>query len=170
MRRYVEFNEVADIALKKMTSAGVLLTSKCDGRINTMTIGWGGINYYWKMPIFEAPVRFSRHTHDMIEKSGAFTVSVPLDNDEDAKKILVFCGTNSGRDIDKFEALGLKAADGEAVNVPVVSNFSLHFECEVVYKFDMTGENLNAAINERWYPDYHTVFFGKIVKCYIDEK
>lgn len=161
----VDFRNYSDLVLQKLSSGGVFLTSKLDGNVNTMTVGWGGVNFYWKEGVFEAPVRYSRYSHDMIEKSGVFTVSVPIDND--VKKQLAFCGSHSGRDCDKIAECGLTLRDGVTVDVPVIADCNLHFECEVVFKADMNKENLDKNIDERWYPDYHTVFFGKIKACYL---
>ena len=90
MLKNVDFKDYAGYVLEKMASGGVFLTSKFNNEVNTMTLGWGGINYYWKEPIFEAPVRFSRHTHDIIEKSGVFTISVPINDDDVKKPISIF--------------------------------------------------------------------------------
>jgi flavin reductase (DIM6/NTAB) family NADH-FMN oxidoreductase RutF len=40
-----------------------------------------------------------------VERDGVFTVSVPLP--DAMKKELGFCGTKSGRDVNKLESLGL---------------------------------------------------------------
>ena len=162
----VDFKQYANVILEKMSSGGVFLTSKLGDKVNTMTIGWGGVNFYWKEGIFEAPVRYSRYSHDMIDKSGVFTVSVPI-GDDDVKKQLAFCGSHSGRDCDKFAECGLTLSDGITIDVPVINECSLNIECEVVFKTDIEPDNLDKEINEKWYPDYHTLFFGKIKACYI---
>ena len=83
---------------------GVLMTTKADGQVNTMTIGWGHIGIEWGKPIFVAYVRESRHTHRMVEENGEFTINIPVG--EVDKKILGYCGSKSGRDTDKItEAL-----------------------------------------------------------------
>ena len=166
MKRNVDFKEYAGYVMQKMASGGVFLTSKYKDTVNTMTIGWGGICYYWKEPIFQAPVRYSRFSHDLIEQSGVFTVSLPLPG-EDMSKQIAYCGKHSGRDVDKFKECGITACVAEKVDVPVIKECSLHFECEVVFKTDINKENLAEEIDSKWYPDYHTVFFGKIVACYI---
>lgn len=170
MRKYVNFNDVAPQTLAKMSKGGIFLTSKYEGRVNTMTIGWGGINVYWGKPVFEAPVRVSRFSHDMIINSGAFTVSVPL-NGDDMAKALAYCGSHSGRNEDKISACNIELTDGEYVDVPTIKGCSLHFECKVMGKTEFCSENLNNAVDDRWYAnkDYHTVFYGEIVACYIDE-
>ena len=48
------FDYASDIcnAMKK----GILLTTAADGKVNTMTIGWGFIGVEWGKPIFVALV------------------------------------------------------------------------------------------------------------------
>ena len=51
-----------DWIYKQMTKGGLFLTTK-GKKLNTMVIGWGGINVYFRIPIFIVPVRESRiHT------------------------------------------------------------------------------------------------------------
>ena len=168
MREQISFSQAAAMALPKMRNGGVFLTAKNAGKVNTMTIGWGGINVYWGRPIFEAPVRFSRHTHPMINESGVFTVSVPLEG-EDMKKELAYCGSHSGSKEDKISACGISLLEGEAVDCPIIAGCSLHFECKVVGKSDLCGESLSSDVDGRWYKDkdYHTIYFGEIVACYL---
>lgn len=170
MKKYVNFNDVAPQTLAKMAKGGVFLTSKCNGRVNTMTIGWGGINVYWGKPVFEAPVRVSRYSHGMISNSGVFTVSVPLEGD-DMSGALAYCGSHSGRNEDKISACGIELADGEKVDVPVIKGCSVHFECKVLGKTEFSGAELDEAVDGKWYADknYHTMFYGEIVSCYIEE-
>lgn len=70
-----------------------------------MTIGWGGITFFWGKPIFIVPVRQSRYTFQLIDKAQEFTVSVPLE--VDMRKALAYCGKNSGRDVNKYNEIGL---------------------------------------------------------------
>lgn len=53
-------------AMKK----GILLTTQAEGKLNTMTIGWGTIGIEWGKPIFIAFVRESRHTRSMLDQCG----------------------------------------------------------------------------------------------------
>ena len=41
---------------------GILLTTKANDKVNTMTIGWGALCIQWGKPIFIAYVRKSRYT------------------------------------------------------------------------------------------------------------
>jgi len=159
----------ADHLLDRLKRGGVLLTTKAENKINTMTIGWGSISEYWGKEVFIVPVRHSRYTHDLLEKSQAFTVSVPRYN-ELAKQI-AYCGSNSGRDVDKFEKCKLTAKVAKLVDVPIVGEAYLHYECKIIAKIDMTQEHVAKEIVHNWYStnDYHTLYFGEIVECYITE-
>lgn len=146
---------------------GAFLTTGKDGKYNTMTIGWGNIGVVWGKPTFTVLVRSSRHTYGLIESSGEFTVSLPL---TDMKDALNLCGSKSGRDIDKFQAAGLRLQPGRTVNTPVIAGGGLHYECKVVYKQAMQPELMSDAMKKQWYPqeDYHTLYFGEITAVYSD--
>ena len=161
---YADYSKEALEALAK----GAFLTTQADGKINTMTIGWGTIGHIWQKPVFMVMVRDSRHTYPMLEKSDSFTVSIPFGT---MKKELALCGTKSGRDMDKFEAADLQALPGKVVNVPVVGGCDIHFECKIVNKQKMEKELLDPAFAQAWYgdDDYHTLYYGEIVACYVDD-
>ena len=59
MKREIDLWEYAGKILDT-TGKGVLLTTKCDGKVNTMTIGWGTIGIEWGRPVFVAYVRVAR--------------------------------------------------------------------------------------------------------------
>lgn len=162
----VPYNEYIAEVDKHLKEGGIFLTTKGE-KINAMVIGWGGINIYWGKPVFIVPVRKSRYTHGQIEKSGEFTVSIPLN--EDMSKALAFCGSKSGRDYDKFKECGLTPVPGQKVDTPIIKECSLHYECKVVYKQDLIPENLDPEIKKKAYPrsDYHTLYFGEILSCYL---
>jgi flavin reductase (DIM6/NTAB) family NADH-FMN oxidoreductase RutF len=167
----IDVIEYAPQILKAMEKGGVFLNSKLGDKINTMTIGWGSVSRYWMEPIFIAPVRLSRFSHNMVAQSGVFTVSVPLEGK--LRKELGICGTKSGRDMDKFDACNFTAIDGQKVDCPVIGEASLHIECEVVAKTLLEASDMNNEIVDGMYGgdyengDYHTLFFGKVVDCYI---
>lgn len=161
--RNVDYMAVAEKAMKQIKK-GAFLTVKAGEDLNTMTIGWATIGFVWRKPILMAAIRDSRHTFGIIEKAADFTVSVPLTDMHDA---VMFCGTKSGRDVDKFKELNLKTADGRQVASPIIDTPGIHFECKIVYKTAMDPVHLIAEY-EKLYPekDYHTLYFGEIRDCY----
>jgi flavin reductase (DIM6/NTAB) family NADH-FMN oxidoreductase RutF len=168
--------KVLDISYDKMLSEalaqlpkGAFLTVKGKDEINTMTIGWGTIGVIWGKPIFTVGVRPSRYTFDLIEHSKDFTVSIPIN--QDLKKQLGFCGSKSKRDVDKFKECNLTVVEGKNVNSPIIGECKLHYECKIVGKQELLPEQVISTIKDSYYSndDYHTMYYGEIVSCYIIE-
>lgn len=156
-------------AMKK----GILLTTKDGGFVNTMTIGWGSIGIEWGKPVFVAYVRESRHTRQMLDNTGEFTVNIPLGPVD--KNILGVCGTKSGRDLDKIARLGLNLEEPVAVSVPGIRELPLTLECRVLFRNVQDESRLPESIQERYYSainaeDYHIAYYGEIVAAYIIEE
>ena len=156
---------------------GVLLTTKADGQVDTMTIGWGTLGNEWHKPIFTVFVRESRYTKVLLDKHPEFTINVPYGQYDPAevKKILAVCGTKSGRDTDKIKELGLTLEAGETVDVPGICQLPLTLECKVIYRQDQDPDAINEENTARHYPrnqqfpqgDYHTAYYGQITDAYI---
>ena len=151
--------------LMETLTRGAFLTVKAGEAINTMTIGWATIGFVWKKEVFMVAVRNSRHTFELIEKSDDFTVTIPTD--AGSKEALIFCGTKSGRDYDKFLECGLQTRKAAKVGSPVIDVPGVHYDCKIVYRSAMDSTNLDDKL-EKLYPakDYHTLYFGVIVACY----
>ncbi len=135
-----------------------------------MTIGWATSGVMWGRPVFVIGVRPSRYTYELIDFGTEFTVSVPMN--QKLKQQLGFCGTASGRNQDKFEHCDITALEAQAVEVPVIEECGLHFECKVVAKHQLIDEFIDDTIKERYYPegDFHMIFYGEILKCYKTEQ
>jgi flavin reductase (DIM6/NTAB) family NADH-FMN oxidoreductase RutF len=165
----VEYSEYTPVLIKQLSKGGVFLTARNKGEDNTMTIGWASAGIIWGKPILTVAVRYSRHTYEMLDKSGEFTVSVPAE--KDMRKALAFCGSKSGRDYDKFSECGLEKIEGQSVNAPVIGGCELYYECRVVYRQAMEPALIDKGIDSRFYGnnDFHVLYYGEIVDCYIAE-
>lgn len=153
-------------AMNYLHKQGAFLTVKSDETVNTMTISWGNIGFEWNRPIFTVLVRHSRYTHELLEKATEFTVSIPL-NDK-LNPALNYCGSKSGRDVDKFRECNLNLEAGKSVATPIISDCELHYECKIVYKQEMDSDMLSQEIKNSSYKNgnYHTIYYGEIVACY----
>jgi flavin reductase (DIM6/NTAB) family NADH-FMN oxidoreductase RutF len=97
-----------------------------------------------------------------MEKCSIYTLSFL---EEQYRDILTYCGTKSGRDVNKVAETGL---------TPVLDNDSIYFAearlaliCKKIYFQDMISAHfLDPAIDE-FYPlkDYHRMYVGEIVRC-----
>ena len=151
---------------------GVLLTTKRGEEVDTMTIGWGHIGIEWGKPIFVAYVRESRYTHEMIEATNEFTVNIPYGNVD--KHILGYCGTKSGRDVNKIQDLGLTLVESDHVAAPGIKELPITLECKVIYKQFQDISAIPQNIQDRYYPadaqgkqDVHYAYYGEIVGAYL---
>lgn len=173
--------KVFDYADKIMNQLqeGVLLTTKSGDKVNTMTISWGMLGIEWGKQIFTTLVRENRFTRTQLDENSEFTVNIPYGEFE--KKILGFCGTKSGRTVDKIKEMNLDLVEGECVSVPAIRQCPITLECKVIYKQKLDSEALPEEIRTRDYPqdvdsssplankDYHILYHGEIVKAYILE-
>ncbi len=161
-----DYMVIAEKAMSRIKK-GAFLTVKSGDDLNTMTIGWATMGFVWRKPIFMIAVRDSRHTFGFIEKANDFTVSVPL---TDMNEEIIFCGTKSGKDVDKYKACNLKIINAQQVVSPIIDTPGIHFECKIVYKTAMDSTYLVEEY-DKLYPekDYHTLYFGEILDCYETE-
>jgi flavin reductase (DIM6/NTAB) family NADH-FMN oxidoreductase RutF len=163
--KQVDYMAVADRAMKQIID-GAFLTVKSGQALNTMTIGWAPIGFIWRKPVMMVAVRLSRYTFHIIETAADFTVSIPVAGTLEEE--LTVCGTQSGRDYDKFKTCRLELMAGQKVVSPIINIPGLHYECKIIYKSAMDADHLAKGYDADIYPkkDYHTLYFGEIVACY----
>ena len=72
--------------------------------------------------------------------------------------------------------MNLTVIDGIKVNSPAIKELPLTLECKVIYQKEQDKNNIQNDVIEMFYPknplndrDYHTVYYGEIVKAYIIE-
>jgi len=164
-RKEVSYTRYLKNALEQIPK-GAFLTVKTQSKINTMTIGWATSGVMWGRPVLVIGVRPSRFSFEGIDVGKEFTVSIPLN--QKLKKQITYCGTHSGRDVDKFAECDIHAIDGENVEIPIIQECGLHYECRVVAKHQLIPEFIDETIKNRYYPegDYHMIFYGEIVNSY----
>ena len=174
MKKYIDLCEYAGQILEQVGTAA-LVTSAAEGKVNTMTIGWGTLGVEWGKPLFTVFVRQSRYTKELLDKNGEFTINVPLKG-TDRKQALGFCGSHSGRDVDKFKELDLHLEEPDVISVPGIKEFPITLECRVVYKQDQDLKALAEDKCQRYYApntpndgDFHTAYYGEVLAAYIIE-
>jgi flavin reductase (DIM6/NTAB) family NADH-FMN oxidoreductase RutF len=174
MKKYIDLWEYAGAILEQVGTAA-LVTTAAEGKVNTMTIGWGTLGVEWGKPLFTVFVRQSRYTKELLDKNGEFTINVPLKG-TDRKQALGFCGSKSGRDVDKFKELDLHLEEADVISVPGIKEFPITLECRVVYKQDQDLSVLEEDKCRRYYAsgtandgDYHTAYYGEVLSAYIIE-
>lgn len=89
----------------------------------------------WAMPLdFDPPkvlvvVDSRTLTRELIEASGVFALNIPT---RAIAETTLTVGTLSGRDGDKFDALGLDTMPARTIDVPLVAGCAAWLECRVI--------------------------------------
>lgn len=165
--------------IMKALQKGVLITTKSREKVNSMTISWGTLGIEWNLPIFTTFVRENRFTRKQLDEIGEFTVNIPIG--EYDKKIIGYCGTKSGKDVDKIKELGLTLVESDEISAPAIKEFPLTLECKIRYqqlqdcnaipddiRFNNYPDNVDSSASGA-NKDYHIAYYGEIVKAYIIE-
>ena len=178
MKKEIQVFDYANEILQAVKT-GALITTKAGDNVNSMTISWGTLGIEWNKPIFTTFIRGGRFTREMLDKNPEFTVNIPFG--EFDKNILAVCGRKSGRDCDKIKELSLTLVDGQQISVPAVKELPLTLECKVIYRQAQDEQAIPNDIIAAFYPqdvgslnpaankDFHTAYYGEIVKAYILE-
>jgi len=106
----------------------VLLSCGYEGKNNITTLAWN-------MPLGHNPalmaisITSKRYSYDLLKKSGEFVINVP---GIELFKEVVYCGTNSGRDVGKFKETKLTADKANKLkHAPLIKECIGHLECKV---------------------------------------
>ncbi|MBA7470719.1 Flavoredoxin [subsurface metagenome] len=130
-------------------------------KFNSMTVAWGGLGAMWDRPFAMVVVRPSRYTFEYMERYPTFTLCrFPEGN----KKALLFCGSKSGREVDKIKQCGLTPMASTKIDAPGFTEAELIIECKKIYSDDYKPDRFLAEHIERSYrsKNYHRIYFGEI--------
>ena len=117
---------------------------------NIITIAWTGI-VNSEPPMTYISVRRERHSYRLIKAAGEFVINLTTEKLAFAAD---YCGVKSGRDLDKFEALKLTAAESKEVSCPSIAESPVNIECRVTEVKELGS---------------HDMFLAEIVSVSVDE-
>lgn len=161
----VSHEALTDNFFKALQKDWMLVTSGKSGDFNTMTASWGTLGILWNRPIAICFVRPQRYTFEYIEKSDRYTLSF---FDDTHKEILNYCGTNSGRTVDKISKTGLVPFETPSGSIGFEQS-RLIIDCKKIYSdFIKPDHILIKKITDQNYPerDFHKFYIGEITGCY----
>lgn len=167
MHQFQPFNldEIDINPFEKIGKEWALISAGNKNEYNAMTVSWGGMGILWGKKVAFIFIRDSRYTKELIDKGEMFSVSFLS---EDYREALNYCGSKSGRDVDKFEGAGLTPAFKLSTPYPDESNFVLI--CHKLAEVPLTKETfLDTGLDSKWYSeananDYHTMYIGEIIE------
>ncbi len=163
------FNEVSSesLSINPFTQIGkewMLITSGDKNNWNTMTASWGGLGVIWHKNVSFVFVRYSRYTYGFMEKNNTFTLSF---FSKSYKGALSYCGSHSGRDVDKAAETGLSPFPVTESDVSF-KEAKLILVCKKLYAGGINPEDfIDSSVSENYKTkDYHKMYIGEIEKAF----
>jgi flavin reductase (DIM6/NTAB) family NADH-FMN oxidoreductase RutF len=157
----IDIRDIEKSPVKMISDEWALVTAGNEKSWNTMTVSWGGIGELWKKDVVFIFIRPERYTYRFIENSDMFTMSF---FDGKYEKELKYCGSNSGREVNKSEQTGLTPEfSGGAV---YISQADTVIVCKKIAVQDFDTKGFLDKEIEELYPtkDYHRIYIGEIVE------
>lgn len=150
---------LADNVFSLIGNDWMLITAGEMDKFNTMTASWGTVGVIWNKLVAQCYVRPSRYTYEFMENSDYFTLAF---FEEQYREALSYCGTYSGRDVDKV---------GENNLSPMIVGESVGFKearliilCRKIYFQNFDPANFLDPDIKKNFPseDYHRMYTGEI--------
>ncbi|MDE7476646.1 MAG: flavin reductase [Lachnospiraceae bacterium] len=138
-----------------------LVSAGSKQKANAMTVSWGGVGVLWGKNVAFIFIRDSRYTKELIDAGDFFSISFMGKTYKDA---LNYCGTHSGRDIDKVAEAGLTW--NYKHSIPFIDESNLVFLCEKMSATKLTEESFLSPEISKWYTDgdMHTMYIAEIIE------
>jgi flavin reductase (DIM6/NTAB) family NADH-FMN oxidoreductase RutF len=144
----------------------MLITAGTKKSFNTMTASWGGFGILWNKPVAFIFIRPQRHTLGFVDREDFFTLSF---FEEKYRDILSFCGSRSGREVDKVAETGLVPVETQNGAI-YFEQAKLILECSKLYRDKIRPENFMVReLEKKIYrqKDYHFVYVAEIDACMV---
>ena len=139
------------------------LTAEKDGKVNTMTAGWGGFGVMWGKNVVYVVVRDSRYTKEFMDAADTFSLTFFDTSIKRNQSILKYLGTKSGRDEDKITEANLTV--NYCNDTPYIDEGRSVYICKKMFQAPMPAEQfIDTEIDNKWYAnnDYHNLYIAEI--------
>lgn len=110
-------------------------------------------------------IKRERYSHDLIAAEGGFVVNLVAN---DGAELLNAAGAVSGRDGDKFAALGLTAEPAESINSSLIAECHVNLECRLIQQFEVAertwfvGQVLVVHQSMDWFAERAMLYTGGV--------
>ncbi len=155
--------DIKDNPFKLIADDWMLITAGNLQKFNTMTASWGTLGELWNKKVAFCFVRPTRHTYGFMEAADTYSLSFFA---EKYREALNFCGSHSGRNVDKIAKTGLTPVEWDSKAV-YFQQARLVLICKKVYMHDLDPALFLDPVIHDAYPkkDYHRMYVGEIIRC-----
>ncbi len=104
-----------------------MVTSSYDGKDNVFTVAWTGV-LNTQPPKTYISIRPERYSYELIKNSGEFVINLTT---RDLVRAADWCGTYTGRKVDKLKKMNLATVRAQNVSAPILEASPVALECKV---------------------------------------
>ena len=169
MSNYYEIkaSELHRSAIDMISNGWLLRTAPDESKesgVSAMTASWGSLGELWYKDVATVYIRPQRYTMPLVEASERISLCFGGKDMRDAMK---YCGTKSGRDLDKIKELGLECA--ECNGVKYIDGSEVVMICKKLYADDIRENRFTAAEPLDCYKskDFHRFYILEIEKVLV---
>lgn len=166
--REIKVEELKVNPFRMLSKEWMLINTKVNGEINSMTAAWGGFGYLWNKDVVYLFVRPQRYTKKLIDMENV-EVSISFFNGEH-KKELGYLGTVSAyNEKDKVKKSGLTLIDEDVVTY---KEATLTFKLRKLYRQEIKEDCfIDKQVDLKQYPlhDYHDIYVCEILNVYVND-
>lgn len=119
------------------------------GNDNIITVAWAG-TVCTNPPMVSISVRPERHSYQMLKDSGEFVINLTT---EELCRAADYCGVKSGREVDKFQELGLNKEEASVISAPMIGQSPVNIECRVIQVEELGSHHMFLARVEAVHAD-----------------
>ncbi len=128
----------------------VMVTCGAPDKPNIITLAWVG-TVCSDPPMVGISIRPSRYSHGLVKQYGEYAINLPT---ADLVRVTDYCGTVSGKRVDKFATTGLTPAAAKVIGTVVIAECPVNIECKVTQILSLGA---------------HDLFLGRVVAVQVDE-
>ena len=122
-----------------------------EAKYNIITVAWAG-TVCTNPPMVSISVRPERFSHRILRDTGEFVINLTT---KELAYAADYCGVKSGRDVNKFTALGLTPLKADKVSAPLIGESPVNIECGVRQVLSLGS---------------HDMFLAEVLGVHADEK
>ncbi|NDV70313.1 DUF4468 domain-containing protein [Dysgonomonas sp. 25] len=151
----------------KLLNDWTLVTSGKGENVNVMTASWGGLGTFWNKPVTFLFLNPTRHSIKTMDEGETYTISF---YSAAYKDVLLYCGSNSGKDTDKVKGSGLTPVKLPSGATAFTEAWMI-IECRKIIAQPISEAAVKIAKSELeagWTKDgLHKMYMGEILNVWV---
>ena len=161
----IDANKIPGNIIKMLTEDWMLITAGNTEKFNMMTANWGGLGSMFGKPVAFCFIDPTRHTFELMENNDTYTLTF---YSEAHREALNFCGSKSGKSVDKVAETGLTPIT-TGTGSKAFSEAWLVIECKKMISQTITPEAISdPEVKKAWSgKQLRKMFVGEIINVWV---